>query len=126
MQELIGGLAANRPPVRGQGIVVEDLGVLTRFALASLATWRLTHLLAEEDGRWRVLRVRALVGQARLGQLMDCFYCLSVWGAAPLSVAVVRRRKQVPLVWLALSGASCLLERATTPPVDAAKLGDQK
>ena len=94
--------------------------------MASLATWRLTHLLAEEDGPVdAVLRVRARVGQGRLGQLMDCSYCLSVWVAAPLSVAVVRRRSEIPLVWLALSGASCLLERATTPPVDAAKRGDQ-
>jgi hypothetical protein len=107
--------------------MVEDLGVLTRFALASLATWRLTHLLAEEDGPAdAILRVRARVGQGRLGQLMDCFYCLSVWVAAPLSVAVVRRRSEIPLVWPALSGASCLLERVTTPPADAAKRGDQK
>jgi hypothetical protein len=106
--------------------VAENLGVGTRFALASLATWRLTHLLAEEDGPAdAVLRVRARLGQGSIGQLIDCFYCLSVWVAAPLSVAVTRRRSEIPLVWLALSGASCLLERATTPPVDAITRGDQ-
>ena len=43
-----------------------------RFTVASLATWRVTHL--------------------------------------PL---VAARRQDLPLVWLALSGAACLLERAT-------------
>jgi hypothetical protein len=85
-----------------------------RFALASLAAWRVTHLLAEEDGPAdAVLRLRAALGDSFAGKLMDCFYCLSVWVAAPLSVVAVRRRRDVPLVWLALSGAACLLERAT-------------
>ena len=44
---------------------------------------------------------------------MDCFGCVSFWVAAPLSLFVAARRQDVPLVWLALSGASCLLERAT-------------
>ena len=44
---------------------------------------------------------------------MDCFYCLSIWVAAPASLAVARRRRELPVVWLALSGAACLLERAT-------------
>jgi Protein of unknown function (DUF1360) len=86
-----------------------------RFALASLATWRLTHLLAEEDGPGgAVVRLRARLGTGQLGQLMDCFYCLSVWVAAPFSLTVARRRRDAPLVWLALSGAACLLERATS------------
>lgn len=88
----------------------------TRFALASLAVWRVTHLLAEEDGPAdAVFRLRARVGAGRLGGLMDCFYCLSVWVAAPVSFAVARRPREAPLVWLALSGAACLLEQATTP-----------
>ena len=89
----------------------------TRFALASLATWRVTHLLAEEDGPGdAVVRLRARLGTGQLGQLMDCFYCLSVWVAAPLSFAVVRRPRNAPLVCLALSGSACLLERVTRAP----------
>ena len=85
-----------------------------RFALASLATWRVTHLLAEEDGPAdAVVRLRARLGTGQLGELMDCFYCLSMWVAAPFSLTVTRRRRDAPLVWLALSGAACLLERAT-------------
>jgi hypothetical protein len=94
-----------------------------RFALASLASWRVTLLLAEEDGPGgAVVRLRARLGTGQLGQLMDCFYCLSVWVAAPFSLTVARRRRDAPLVWLALSGAACLLERATSDaqPVPAA------
>lgn len=85
-----------------------------RFALASLATWRVTHLLAEEDGPWdAVVRVRARLGPMQLRALMDCFYCLSIWVAAPATLTVTRRPRDAPLAWLALSGAACLLERAT-------------
>jgi len=89
-------------------------GPATRFTLAALATWRVTHLLAEEDGPGDlVLHLRRRVGESSLGELMDCFYCLSIWTAVPLSVAVTRRARELPLVWLGLSGAACLLERAT-------------
>ena len=77
-----------------------------RFALASLATWRVTHLLAEEDGPAECRRSSArAAGHGQLGELMDCFYCLSIWVAAPFSLTVARRRRDAPLVWLALSGA---------------------
>jgi len=80
----------------------------------SLAVWRVTHLLAEEDGPAdAVLRVRARLGEGPIGELMDCFFCLSFWVAAPASLAVARRPHEVPVAWLALSGAACLLERAT-------------
>jgi hypothetical protein len=86
----------------------------TRFALASLATWRVTHLLAEEDGPADVVvRVRARLGTSFAGELMDCFACMSIWVAAPVSLTVARRARDVPVAWLALSGAACLLERVT-------------
>ena len=93
---------------------MDDVGPRTRFAIASLVVWRVTHLLAEEDGPANVVvRLRGRLGQGGLGELMDCFYCLSIWVAAPVSVAVARNRREVPAACLALSGAACLLERAT-------------
>jgi Protein of unknown function (DUF1360) len=90
----------------------DDLGFDTRFALAALVTWRVTHLLAAEDGPADlVLRLRVRLGQSPLGELMDCFNCMSVWVAAPLTLAVTRHRRSAPLVWLALSGSASLLER---------------
>jgi hypothetical protein len=85
-----------------------------QFALGVLATWRVTHLLAEEDGPGDlVVRLRARAGDGWQGRLMDCFYCLSVWTAMPFALVVARRRRDAPVAVLALSGAACLLERAT-------------
>jgi hypothetical protein len=89
----------------------------TRFLMAALATWRVTHLLAEEDGPADiVVRLRARAGSGPLASLMDCFYCLSVWVAVPFSVGLARPRRVSPLAWLALSGAACLLEQASATP----------
>lgn len=92
---------------------MED-GVRLWFMLvvAILATWRITHLLAEEDGPGDIiLRIRIRLGDGLLGQLMDCFNCLSVWVAAPMALAVSRGPLEWMLAWFALSGAACLLER---------------
>ena len=80
--------------------------------LGALATWRLAHLLAHEDGPWdAVLRLRIAAGQGMWGQMLDCFYCLSLWVAAPVALAVARDPLEWLLAWLGLSGAACLLER---------------
>jgi hypothetical protein len=89
-----------------------ELGFWSRFVLAALVTWRLTHLLAREDGPGDVLaRLRARLGTGVLGRLMDCFYCLSLWVAAPLALVVGSTPLELALIWPALSGAACLLER---------------
>jgi len=85
-----------------------------RFLLAALTTWRLTHLLVEEDGPWDiVLRLRVRLKASTLGKAMDCFYCSSLWIAVPITLAVNYSSHDWVLTWLAISGASCLLERAT-------------
>ncbi len=85
------------------------------FVVAVLATWRLTHLLADEDGPAdMVVRVRKLLGDSFVGRMMDCFYCLSVWIAAPAALFITRRPLEWFINWLALSGGACLLERLTT------------
>jgi Protein of unknown function (DUF1360) len=85
-----------------------------RFVLATLVTWRVTHLLAEEDGPADVVvRLRRRAGHSWVGDLLDCFYCLSVWVAVPFSVGLSSRRRADPLWCLAVSGAACLLEQGT-------------
>jgi len=82
--------------------------------VATLCLWRVTHLLAEEEGPWKILtRLRERLGEGFVGGLMDCFYCLSVWMAIPLAVLVGEDAVQRGLLWLALSGAACLLEQVT-------------
>jgi hypothetical protein len=89
-----------------------------RFVLAVLATWRVTHLLASEDGPADlIVRFRALLGQSIFGKLMDCFNCLSLWIAVPVALFVSRRSLEWLLSWLAISGSACLLERIGQEPV---------
>ena len=85
---------------------------LMPFVLAILATWRVTHLLANEDGPADIIfRLRRWLGDGFIGSLMDCFNCMSVWVAAPLALFVSANPLIWLVSWLALSGAACLLER---------------
>jgi hypothetical protein len=85
---------------------------LVRIVLAVLATWRVTHLLANEDGPGGVIfRLRRRLGDGFIGGLMDCFNCMSIWVAAPLALFVSTNPLTWTVSWLALSGAACLLER---------------
>ena len=97
-----------------------DTEFWSRFVIASLVVWRLTHLLAFEDGPLdAIARLRQRAGQGFFGKLLDCFYCLSFWTAAPIVPMVARLGETKPvrvvLVWIAVSGTACLLERATAP-----------
>ncbi|MGH9377312.1 MAG: DUF1360 domain-containing protein [Terriglobia bacterium] len=88
-----------------------------RFTLAVLATWRVTHLLSNEDGPADlIVRFRARLGDGLVGSLMDCFYCLSLWIAALAAVFVSGKPVDWLFTWLAISGAACLLERLGRDP----------
>jgi hypothetical protein len=91
-----------------------ELSFWPRLALCALACWRVTHLLALEDGPAElVLRLRRHLGESWAGRLMDCFYCLSIWVAMPLALLLADGVPAWLLATLALSGAASLLERAT-------------
>jgi hypothetical protein len=82
--------------------------------LAILAVWRLTHLLQAEDGPGDVfVKFRQAMGNGFWGSLLDCFYCLSVWIAAPFAAWLESGIAEKFLLWPALSGAAILLERIT-------------
>lgn len=84
--------------------------------LGILAVWRITHLLQAEDGPYDVIvRFRRLLGNGFWGSLLDCFYCLSLWIAAPLAAFLGADAVEKLLLWPALSGAAILLERITAP-----------
>jgi hypothetical protein len=89
----------------------------TGLTLGALVTWRLTHLLAKENGPGDVLvRLRSRLGDGQFGHLMDCFQCLSVWVAGPVAMLVAHGRREIFLTWLGLSGAACLVEQAASHP----------
>ena len=87
------------------------------IVMTVLATWRVTHLLANEDGPGNIIfRLRTKLGYGLLGSLMDCFNCLSFWVAAPAAFLLTSDIPSWVVSWLALSGAACLLERLTARP----------
>lgn len=85
------------------------------FILSILAVWRITHLLGKEDGPFDIIfLMRKKAGAGFFGSLLDCFYCLSIWIALPFGIWLGTTWWEKILMWLALSGAACLLEQATT------------
>jgi len=88
-----------------------------QLVLGVLATWRVTHLLASEDGPADlIVRFRAVLGHGVAGRMMDCFNCLSLWVAAPIALLITQNPAELLLAWLGLSGAACLLERVGHAP----------
>ena len=82
------------------------------FLLGILSVWRVTHLLHAEDGPWEsVVWFRRLAGDGFWGKLLDCFYCLSVWIAAPFAIFLGRQPGERLLLWTALSAGAILTER---------------
>jgi hypothetical protein len=87
---------------------------MDNFLLGVLAVWRITHLLQAEDGPWEMLvQLRQRAGAGFWGQLLDCFYCLSVWVAAPFAILLGQKQGERLLLWPALSAGAILLERVT-------------
>ena len=88
-----------------------------------LGVWRVTHLLHAEDGPWDVVvGLRRRAGSGFWGRLLDCFYCLSLWVAAPFAWSLGDDARMMILLWPALSGAAILLERSTSQQVTAPAL----
>ncbi len=93
------------------------MGVWYRLVLGVLATWRVTNLIHAEDGPWKLIeRLRRRV-RAALGTLLDCFYCLSLWVAAPFAYLLGETWQERLLLIPTLSAAAILLERVTAPPM---------
>jgi hypothetical protein len=89
-----------------------DLSFWSLFAIGALATWRVAHLIAREDGPADIVfRVRLAVGQGLLAQAMDCFHCVALWVAAPIALVVADSAGTWLVAWLALAGAASLAER---------------
>jgi hypothetical protein len=89
---------------------------IVSLIVATLAVWRATHLLHAEDGPWGIFaQLRRLAGEGFWGELLDCFYCLSLWMSIPAAALIAGDWREGPLLWLALSGGAILLQRATAP-----------
>lgn len=86
------------------------------ISIAVLAVWRVTHLLQTEDGPFEVFEhCRSWLRRVSLAGLADCFYCLSMWVAAPVALALGSSWIERLILWPALSGAAIFLNRAAQP-----------
>src|SRR5262245_39476483 len=96
---------------------MQDPWLRSLFGL--LATWRVAHLLAYEDGPGDVfVRLRAKLGGGFLGRLVDCFQCNSLWVSALFALAVSHSMVDWAVAWLGLSGGACLIEKLVREPLD--------
>jgi hypothetical protein len=87
---------------------------LTQLVIASLAVYRVSHLIAFEDGPGDlILRIRKRAGNGWRGKLMDCPYCLSIWVSFPTAILFSKTINQFLVNWLALSGAVVVIEKLT-------------
>ena len=87
------------------------------LTLGTLAVWRITYRVHAEHGPWNWLsRLRKRLGSGLLGNLLDCFYCLSLWIAAPMAWVIGETTLERGLLWPALSAGAIALERVTREP----------
>ena len=98
-----------------------------RFLIGCLGVWRVTHLLNAEDGPWDIsAKLRRGAGPGFFGRLLDCFYCLSLWVAAPFAWFLGTEHGERFQLWLALSAGAILLERLTSRPKMIAPFEEEK
>ena len=84
-----------------------------RFVIAVLATWRVAHLIAREDGPFdSIVKLRMRAGNGLVGRLMDCPYCLSLWIAVPFAFTLGDTATAWIAAWLVVSGGAALFENA--------------
>jgi hypothetical protein len=89
--------------------------IFIKFLFAVLASWRICHLLSDEDGPWDVIfKIRKQLGQGFFGSLLDCFYCLSIWVAIPFALWLSDNLKDGIVSWLAISGGACIIYKASS------------
>jgi hypothetical protein len=90
-----------------------------RVVLAVLAVFRVAHLIAREDGPWSALaRLRQAAGTGVAGQVLRCFYCLSLWIAFPFVWYLTGNWMEKVVGWFAISGGAILLERFGHEPLE--------
>ncbi|HLW69492.1 MAG TPA: hypothetical protein VKS22_02610 [Candidatus Binataceae bacterium] len=83
-----------------------------QFILGAIAAWRITHLLAFEEGPGALLEsLRRRIKPGFWGKVFECFYCLSLWVAAPIALLIAQGWRERAILWPALSGGAILVER---------------
>jgi hypothetical protein len=90
------------------------------LVLGILAVWRITYFINAEDGPGKMcVRLRAIAGAGFWGRVIACFYCLSLWVAAPFAILTGDGIGEIVCLWLAFSTGAILLERLMHAPAAA-------
>ena len=87
------------------------------FIIAALATYRLSRLIADEEGPWGMFsKLRDLTPEMsswRRG--IECIMCVSVWVAFPIAILLglfgIVEPWLTPLAWLALSSVTVIIRK---------------
>jgi hypothetical protein len=88
--------------------------IAEKLLLGALCTFRLAHLVHAEDGPFDVFaHLRRAAGEGFFGKLLDCFYCASLWVAAPLAFALGEGWGERLLLVPALSAGAIVVHRIT-------------
>ena len=84
------------------------------LVLGTLAVWRITSLVALEDGPADIFsRLRQSLGEGVIGKGLSCFYCSSLWVAAPVAFVIGESWLERILLWLGLSAGAIMIHRLT-------------
>ena len=89
------------------------------FIVASIATWRITHMIREEQGPFDIIRRfrDVFIKETKsgtetrwvIGELISCFFCLSVWVAAVFAILLSSGIVNFLLYTCGISGVAILL-----------------
>ena len=82
------------------------------FALSVLAVYRVSHMIANEDGPFDVfVFIREKAGQRNwIGRGLNCVLCISVWLSIIPAIAMTRSAEFV-LYWFAIAGGVLVIHK---------------
>lgn len=82
------------------------------FAIAALAVYRVSRMIADEEGPFSVfVRLRGLVPpDTWVGRGLECIMCVSFWAAFPAAL-LIDGLHTWPLTWMALSSVTVLIRK---------------
>src|SRR6266567_599878 len=94
----------SRAALKRPGVRFTDSMQYYWLIVGILAVWRVSCLLNSEAGPWDAFkRMRRRFAGSVFGDLVNCFYCLSVWVSVPFAFVLNDTWKGRLLLWPALS-----------------------
>jgi hypothetical protein len=85
------------------------------FAVATLATWRLTYFLYSDSGPWNLFAlIRHAAKRLHLGAVFECPYCLSVWISLIVVIVTFGINARIFLLWFGVAGGAAVIIRFQT------------